>query len=56
MQAPDRKVTVGAGMAFFSTIAAWAIGEFAGIDVPPEIAVAAAGFLTFVTQYFVPNP
>ena len=56
MQAPDRKVQVGAGMGGFTAVLAYAIEVHTGTPVPAEIAVAASTFLTFVIQYFVPNP
>ena len=55
MQAPDRKVNVGGAMTFLSTIVAWSLAEFAGITVPAEVGIAAAGFASWVVQYWVPN-
>ena len=55
MQAPDRKVNVGGAMTFLSTIVAWSMAEFAGIKVPAEVGIAAAGFLSFIAQYIIPN-
>ena len=53
---PDRKVQVGAGMGALTGVIAWAIGVSTGVDVPAPVAVSASVFLTFVVQYFVPNP
>ena len=55
LQAPDRKVNVGGAMTFLSTIIAWAMAEFIGIKVPAEVGIAAAGFFSWIVQYFVPN-
>jgi flagellar hook protein FlgE len=55
MEKPDRKVGVGAGMSGLAAVTAWAIGAYTQTQIPPEVAVAGAGFLTFVVQYLVPN-
>lgn len=55
MQAPERKVNVGGAMTALSTMIAWGLAEFAGITVPAEVGIAAAGFLTYVAQYLIPN-
>lgn len=54
-QAPDKKVNVGGAMTFLSTIVAWATAEFAGIEIPAPVAIAMAGFASWVVQYIVPN-
>ena len=56
MQTPDRKVQVGAGMGGLAAIIAWALNTYTGAAVPAEVAVAGSTFLTFIVQYFVPNP
>jgi hypothetical protein len=56
MDKPDRKVGVGVGMSGLAAVAAWAVGAYTQTQIPPEVAVAGAGFLSFVAQYFVPNP
>lgn len=53
--APDRKVTVGAGMGGLSALIVYTANAIAGVDVTPEAAIGLSTFLTFVTQYFVPN-
>ena len=55
LQRPDRKINVGVGMTFLSTIGAWLLAEFAGITVPTEVGIAIAGFLSFLAQYIIPN-
>lgn len=56
MEKPDRKVQVGAGMGGLAAMIAWALNTYTGAAVPAEVAVAGSTFLTFVVQYFVPNP
>ena len=56
MQIPDKKVQVGAGMGGFAAVTAYAIQAYTGEVIPAEVAIAGSTFLTFVVQYFVPNP
>lgn len=56
MEKPDRKVQVGAGMGGLAALVVWAAQTYGGVEVSPEAAVGLSTFLTFVTQYFVPNP
>ena len=56
METPDRKVAVGAGMGGLAAMTAWGINAFTGVVVPAEVAVAFSTFLSFIVQYFVPNP
>jgi putative flippase GtrA len=55
LQAPDRKVNVGAINGAIMAIIAWAVGEFAGIKIPPEIAIAGSTVIGFVLAYLIPN-
>ena len=55
MQTPDRKVQVGAGMGGFTAMVAWGITAYTGVEIPVEVGIGASTFLTFLTQYFVPN-
>jgi hypothetical protein len=50
---PTRKVTAaGIGVAI-AIIAVWATKEFAGIHVPPFVAVAAGGLFSTIIAHFV---
>ena len=51
---PDRKVTAGALAGAVTVIGGWALREFAGVDLPAEVASAATTILTFGVAYFVP--
>ena len=53
---PDRKVQVGAGMGGLAAILVWGANTYVGADIPAEVGIGLSTFLTFVTQYFVPNP
>jgi len=55
LQRPDRKVGVGVGVGGLSTVLAWAIGAYTGVQIPAEVGIAGASFLTFVVQYIVPD-
>lgn len=52
---PSRKVAVGALVSGVVAILVWASKAYGHVEVPPEIAVAANGVLTFVSQYLIPN-
>lgn len=52
---PQRKVVVAGMVSAFVAILTWASKAYAGVDVPPEMAVAANGVLSFLASYFVPN-
>jgi hypothetical protein len=52
---PQRKVGAGALAGALSVIIVWALGEFAGWTIPPEVASAGTVVLTFLTSYFVPE-
>ena len=56
LQAPDRKIQVGAGMGGLAAILVWAANTYAGVDIPAEVGIGLSTFITFVAQYFVPNP
>ena len=51
----SRKVVVGGLTAQVAAIAAWAAKEFWRVEIPAEIAMAMAGVLITVVQYFVPD-
>ena len=53
--APSRKVTVGALVSAVVVILTWASKAYGHVEVPPEIAVAANGVLSFLASYLVPN-
>lgn len=52
---PQRKIVAGGIAGAVSSLAVWALQQFAGIEVPAEQAVAITTIITFVVQYFVPN-
>lgn len=53
---PDKKVGVGAGAIGIPAgiIIAWALTEFAGVDVPETVAVAFGGVVSFLAAYLLP--
>jgi hypothetical protein len=55
IQAPNRKVTVGLVSGSIMTILAWASKQYAGVEIPAEVALAGATLINFILQYFVPN-
>lgn len=55
VQAPSRKVTVGLVAGSLMTILAWASKQYAGVEIPAEVALAGATVITFALQYFVRN-
>lgn len=52
---PIRKVVVGAAAGAFMVIVAWASKQFAGVEIPAEVALAGSTVLVFIVQYMVPN-
>jgi hypothetical protein len=55
VQQPSRKVTVGLVAGSVMTILAWASKQYAGVEIPAEVALAGATVINFILQYFVPN-
>lgn len=55
IQAPDRKVTVGLVSGSLMTILAWASKQYAGVEIPAEVALAGATVINFALQYFIPS-
>lgn len=53
----DKKVGLGAGAIGVpaGVIIAWALTEFAGVDVPETVAVAFGGFISTLAAYLVPE-
>lgn len=49
---PTRKVTGAAAGGGLGIIVAWALGAFAGVDVPGEVGGAISTVLSFVGGYF----
>lgn len=52
---PTKKVTAGGLAGALSVLIVWALGEFGGLTIPPEIASAITTVLAFATSYFVPE-
>lgn len=55
VQQPSRKVTVGLVAGAIMTILAWASKQYAGVEIPAEVALAGATVINFALQYLVPN-
>lgn len=55
IQAPDRKVTIGLVSGSLMTILAWASKQYAGVEIPAEVALAGATVINFALQYFIPS-
>ena len=55
VQTPDRKVTVGLVAGSVMTILAWASKQYAGVEIPAEVALAGATVINFILQYVIPN-
>lgn len=53
VQAPSRKVTIGLAAGSLMTLIAWASKQYAGVEIPAEVALAGATFINFILQYFV---
>lgn len=54
IQVPNRKVTVGLVSGAIMTILAWASKQYAGVEIPAEVALAGATVINFGLQYFTP--
>ena len=54
-QVPSRKVTVGLVAGSVMTILAWCSKQYAGVEIPAEVALAGATVINFILQYVVPN-
>lgn len=50
---PTRKVMLGAAAGGVMTILAWISKQFAGVDIPAEVALAGSTIIVFITQYAV---
>lgn len=55
VQAPNRKVTVGLVAGSAMTILAWCSRQYAGVEIPAEVALAGATVINFILQYLVPD-
>jgi hypothetical protein len=55
IQAPNRKVTVGLVSGAIMTILAWASKQYAGVEIPADVALAGATVINFALQYFIPD-
>lgn len=55
VQTPDRKVTVGLFAGSVMAILAWCSKQYAGVEIPAEVALAGATVITFILQYVIPN-
>lgn len=52
--APEPKVAAGAGAGAFGTVLVWALSQ-AGINLPPEVAVALVSLLSFGVAWITSN-
>lgn len=52
---PSRKVTVGLVSGSTMTILAWCSKQFAGVDIPAEVAIGGATVINFILQYLIPD-
>lgn len=55
VQQPSRKVTVGLVAGAVMTILAWCSKQYAGVEIPAEVALAGATVINFALQYVVPD-
>lgn len=55
IQIPNRKVTVGLVSGSLMTILAWASKQYAGVEIPAEVALAGATVINFGLQYAIPD-
>lgn len=55
IQSPNRKVTVGLVSGAVMTILAWASKQYAGVEIPADVALAGATVINFALQYFIPD-
>lgn len=51
---PTRKVSASGLGGAISLILLWALGEYAGMDFPPEVASAVTTVISFALAYLVP--
>lgn len=51
----DRKVGVGLAAGSLMTILAWISKQYAGVEVPADVALAGATVINFLLQWLVPN-
>jgi hypothetical protein len=56
IQKPDRKIGIGAGLGGLTTVIVGLVAAFTNITIDAVTAVGFTSFMTFVVQYFVPNP
>ncbi len=55
IQVPNRKVTVGLVSGSAMTILAWVSKQYAGVEIPAEVALAGATVINFGLQYAIPE-
>lgn len=55
VSAPTRKVTIGLASGSLMTILAWCSKQYAGVEIPAEVALAGATAINFILQYVVPD-
>ena len=55
IQNPDRKVTIGVLGGAIGVLMVWLLGQYMGVTVPAEPAMAIQTVLIFLLQYIVPN-
>lgn len=51
----NRKVSAGALAGALSVVVVWVLGEYAEVEIPPEVASAITTVFTFIVAYFVPE-
>ena len=52
---PGRKVSAATVAMFVTTIIAYVLNQFYGIELPPEVSAAVTGLLGILVAYFVPE-
>ena len=52
---PGRKVSAATAAMFLTTILAYVLNQFYGIELPPEVSAAITGLLGILVAYFVPE-
>ena len=52
---PGRKVSAATVAMFITTIIAYVLNQFYGIELPPEVSAAVTGLLGILVAYFVPE-
>lgn len=55
-QAPRRRTIAGLLAGSIITILTWASKAYGGVEIPAEVALAGSTLITFLLQYFIPNP